>query len=63
MKSVSSNACSLALRKLCEDASSFIHEPQNLEILFWISEGMDKGNLRLEDEEEIISAITHVLSS
>ncbi|TVU23300.1 hypothetical protein EJB05_25656, partial [Eragrostis curvula] len=37
-KSVSSNACSLALRKLCEDASSFIHEPQNLEILFWISE-------------------------
>ncbi|KAK3120355.1 hypothetical protein QOZ80_9AG0686260 [Eleusine coracana subsp. coracana] len=62
-KSVSSNACSLALRKLCEDASSFIHEPQNLEILFWISEGMDKGNLRLEDEEEIISAITHALSS
>lgn len=37
-KSISSNACSLALRKLCEDASSFIHEPQNLEILFWISE-------------------------
>jgi len=37
-KSVSSNACSLALRKLCEDASSFIREPQNLEILFWISE-------------------------
>ncbi|KAJ1275764.1 hypothetical protein BS78_05G161400 [Paspalum vaginatum] len=62
-KSVSANACSLALRKLCEDASSFIHEPQNLEILFWISEGMDKGNLRLEDEEEIISAITHTLSS
>lgn len=24
---------------------------------------MDKGNLRLEDEEEIISAITHALSS
>ncbi|CAO2144367.1 unnamed protein product [Urochloa humidicola] len=62
-KSISSNACSLALRKLCEDASSFIHEPQNLEILFWISEFMDKGNLRLEDEEEIVSAITHVLSS
>nr|CAB3491710.1 unnamed protein product [Digitaria exilis] len=56
--SVSSNACSLALRKLCEDASPFIHEPQNLEILFWISEGMDKGNLRLEDEEEIVTAIT-----
>lgn len=37
-KSVSSNACSLALRKLCEDAPSFIHEPQNLEILFWIGE-------------------------
>ncbi|CAD6341408.1 unnamed protein product [Miscanthus lutarioriparius] len=62
-KSISSNACSLALRKLCEDAPSFIHEPQNLEILFWISEGMNKGNLQLEDEEEIISAITHALSS
>ncbi|AQK57548.1 ARM repeat superfamily protein [Zea mays] len=62
-KSVSSNACSLALRKLCEDAPSFIHEPQNLEILFWIGEGMNKGNLQLEDEEEIISAITHALSS
>jgi len=24
---------------------------------------MDKGNLRLEDEEEIVSAITHALSS
>jgi transportin-3 len=24
---------------------------------------MDKGKLRLEDEEEIVSAITHVLSS
>ncbi|XP_024319110.1 transportin MOS14 isoform X2 [Brachypodium distachyon] len=62
-KSVSANACSLALRKLCEDASSFIHDPQNLEILFWISEGMDEGNLRIEDEEEIISAITHALCS
>ncbi|CAM0873715.1 unnamed protein product [Alopecurus aequalis] len=60
-KSSSSNACSLALRKLCEDATSFIHEPQNLEILFWISEGMDEGNLRIDDEEEIISAITHAL--
>ncbi|XP_071675183.1 uncharacterized protein [Lolium perenne] len=37
-KSLSSNSCSLALRKLCEDATTFIHEPQNLEILFWISE-------------------------
>jgi transportin-3 len=62
-KSLSSNACSLALRKLCEDATSFIHEPQNLEILFWISEGMDDGNLQIEDEEEIISAITHALCS
>ncbi|KAF2911175.1 hypothetical protein DAI22_11g158200 [Oryza sativa Japonica Group] len=62
-KSISSNACSLALRKLCEDGSSFMNEPQNLEILFWISEGMDAGNLRIEDEEEIITAITHALCS
>uniref|UniRef100_A0A0E0BJZ3 Exportin-1/Importin-beta-like domain-containing protein n=1 Tax=Oryza glumipatula TaxID=40148 RepID=A0A0E0BJZ3_9ORYZ len=63
LKSISSNACSLALRKLCEDGSSFMNEPQNLEILFWINEGMDAGNLRIEDEEEIISAITHALCS
>uniref|UniRef100_J3N8V9 Exportin-1/Importin-beta-like domain-containing protein n=1 Tax=Oryza brachyantha TaxID=4533 RepID=J3N8V9_ORYBR len=62
-KSVSSNACSLALRKLCEDGSSLMNEPQNLEILFWISKGMDAGNLRIEDEEEIIGAITHALCS
>ncbi|EMS52799.1 hypothetical protein TRIUR3_11486 [Triticum urartu] len=62
-KSISSNSCSVALRKLCEDASSFIHEPPILEILFWISEGMGEGNLRIEDEEEIISAITHALCS
>ncbi|VAI05522.1 unnamed protein product [Triticum turgidum subsp. durum] len=62
-KSISSNSCSVALRKLCEDASSFIHEPPILDILFWISEGMGEGNLRIEDEEEIISAITHALCS
>lgn len=37
-ESISSNACSSALRKLCEDALAIIHDPQNLEILIWIGE-------------------------
>ncbi|PKA56913.1 hypothetical protein AXF42_Ash002216 [Apostasia shenzhenica] len=59
----SSASCSLALRKLCEDASILIHEPQSLEILIWIGEGLEKTNLSLEEEEEIISAITITLNS
>lgn len=35
---VSLNACACALRKVCEDASSVIYEPSNLEILMWIGE-------------------------
>ncbi|KAG8089956.1 hypothetical protein GUJ93_ZPchr0011g28512, partial [Zizania palustris] len=62
-KSVSSHACSLALCKLCEDASSLMIEPHNLEILFWISEGIDAGNLQIEDEKLIIYAITQALCS
>uniref|UniRef100_A0A1D1XES3 Transportin-3 n=1 Tax=Anthurium amnicola TaxID=1678845 RepID=A0A1D1XES3_9ARAE len=62
-KSISSNACSLAFRKLCEDASTAIHEPSNLDILIWIGEGLDKIHLPLEEEEEIVGSITLVLSS
>lgn len=62
-ESVSSNACSSALRKICEDASSVVHEPQNLEILIWLGEGLEKRNLPLEEEEEVVSAITLTLNS
>lgn len=62
-ESISSNACSSALRKLCEDASTVIHEAQNLEILIWIGEGLEKRNLPLEEEEEVVSAITLILNS
>ncbi|KAF9607557.1 hypothetical protein IFM89_036919 [Coptis chinensis] len=37
-KPMSSNSCASALRKFCEDASTLIHEPSDLEILIWIGE-------------------------
>ncbi|XP_052728283.1 transportin MOS14 isoform X7 [Vigna angularis] len=62
-ESLSSNACASALRKVCEDASVVIYEPSNLEILMWIGEGLEKWNLSLEDEEEVMHAISLVLGS
>ncbi|KAI4348420.1 hypothetical protein L6164_009146 [Bauhinia variegata] len=60
---LSSNACASALRKICEDASAVIYEPSNLEILMWIGEGLEKWRLPLEDEEEVVNAISLVLGS
>ncbi|KAK4272279.1 hypothetical protein QN277_020861 [Acacia crassicarpa] len=60
---LSSNACASALRKVCEDASVVIYEPSNLEILMWIGEGLEKWHLPLEDEEEVVNAISLVLGS
>ncbi|KAK7336215.1 hypothetical protein VNO77_16749 [Canavalia gladiata] len=60
---LSSNACASALRKICEDASVVIYEPSNLEILLWIGEGLEKWHLSLEDEEEVMHAISQVLGS
>ncbi|XP_015570915.2 transportin MOS14 isoform X1 [Ricinus communis] len=59
----SSNACATALRKFCEDASVVIYEPSNLEILMWIGEALEKRPLPLEDEEEVVSAISMILGS
>ncbi|XP_042502034.1 transportin MOS14 isoform X4 [Macadamia integrifolia] len=59
----SSNACATALRKICEDASAVIHEPSNLEILIWIGEGLEKRHLPLEEDEEVVCAITMILGS
>ncbi|KAH7852386.1 hypothetical protein Vadar_024244 [Vaccinium darrowii] len=58
---LSSSACASALRKLCEDASAVVYEPSNLEILIWIGEGLEKRNLPLEEEDEVVSAITLIL--
>ncbi|XP_043724641.1 importin-13 isoform X3 [Telopea speciosissima] len=58
-----SNACATALRKICEDASGVIHEPSNLEILIWIGEGLEKRHLPLEEDEEVVCAITMILGS
>ncbi|KAL2320426.1 hypothetical protein Fmac_029395 [Flemingia macrophylla] len=60
---LSSNACASALRKVCEDSSVVIYEPSNLEILMWIGEGLEKWHLSLEDEEEVMHAISLVLGS
>ncbi|KAG6519369.1 transportin MOS14-like [Zingiber officinale] len=62
-KSISSNACSSALRKLCEDASAVMQDLQNLEVLIWIGEDLEKWNLSYEEEEEIVSAITLTLNT
>lgn len=35
---LSLSSCAYALRKICEDASSVMYEPSNLEILMWIGE-------------------------
>ncbi|XP_078159617.1 ARM repeat superfamily protein isoform X1 [Carex rostrata] len=59
---ICSKACSSALRKFCEEASSVIHEPQNLEILFWIIEDLERKNMAIEEEEEVVGAITLALS-
>ncbi|KAK9271665.1 hypothetical protein L1049_002028 [Liquidambar formosana] len=60
---LSSNACASALRKFCEDTTAIIYEPSNVEILMWIGEGLEKRHLPLEDEEEVVSAITLILVS
>ncbi|KAF3435348.1 hypothetical protein FNV43_RR22435 [Rhamnella rubrinervis] len=60
---LSLSACAYALRKFCEDASSVMYEPSNLEILMWIGEGLEKRHLSLEDEEEVVSAISLILGS
>ncbi|KAJ7976335.1 Transportin like [Quillaja saponaria] len=60
---MSSNACASALRKVCEDASAIICELSNLEILMWIGEGLEKWHLPLEDEEEVVNAISLILGS
>ncbi|XP_024017806.1 transportin MOS14 isoform X2 [Morus notabilis] len=57
------SACACALRKVCEDASAVIYEPSNLEILMWIGEGLEKRHLPMDDEEEIVSAISLILGS
>uniref|UniRef100_A0A0A0L6T7 Exportin-1/Importin-beta-like domain-containing protein n=1 Tax=Cucumis sativus TaxID=3659 RepID=A0A0A0L6T7_CUCSA len=62
-ESVCSHACAFALRKICEDATAVIFELPNLEILIWIGESLEKLHLPLEDEEEVVSAVSLILGS
>lgn len=61
--SMCSNACALALRKFCEEATIVMFEPSDLEILIWIGEGLEKSHMSQEDDEEIFNAISMVLAS
>ncbi|CAI0555786.1 unnamed protein product [Linum tenue] len=47
----------------CEESSPVIYEPANLEILLWVGEALEKRHLPLDDEEEVISAISSILGS
>ncbi|KAK3009097.1 hypothetical protein RJ639_015257 [Escallonia herrerae] len=58
-----SGACASAFRKFCEDATAVMHGSSNLEILIWIGEGLEKRQLPLEEEEEVVSAIALILGS
>ncbi|KAL9669395.1 hypothetical protein QQ045_006942 [Rhodiola kirilowii] len=58
---LSSSASATALRKCCEDASPIIYELSNLEILMWIGESLEMKHIPLEDEEEVVTAITLTL--
>ncbi|XP_057542479.1 transportin MOS14 isoform X2 [Amaranthus tricolor] len=58
---LSASSCASTLRKICEDASSIMFDPSNLEILIWIGEGLEKQLLPLEDEEEVVGAIALVV--
>ncbi|XP_039031057.1 uncharacterized protein LOC120165650 isoform X2 [Hibiscus syriacus] len=60
-KPLSPNSCASALRKLCEDASAVMFESSNLDIFLWIGEALEKKCLPLEDEEEVVTAISLVL--
>ncbi|KAI3811873.1 hypothetical protein L1987_16569 [Smallanthus sonchifolius] len=56
-----SHACATAFRKFCEDATAVMHKPSSLEMLMWITEGLEMWHLPLEDEEDVIGAITLIL--
>ncbi|XP_042047185.1 transportin MOS14-like [Salvia splendens] len=58
-----SSACAFGFRKFCEEAAAVMHEPSNLEILIWIGEGLEDRKLPLEEENEVVGAISLVLCS
>ncbi|KAL7611211.1 hypothetical protein Lser_V15G13410 [Lactuca serriola] len=57
-----SHACATAFRKFCEDATAVMHKPSSLEMLMWIGEGLEKRHLPLEDEADVIGAVTLILA-
>ncbi|KAM5558971.1 hypothetical protein ABKV19_020564 [Rosa sericea] len=62
-ETLSSSSCASALRKFFEDASAVMYEPSNLEILMWVGEGLENIHLPLEDEKEVVSAVSLIFGS
>ncbi|KAL9162788.1 hypothetical protein ABFS82_06G000700 [Erythranthe guttata] len=58
-----SSACAVAFRKFCEEAAEILHGLSNLEILIWMGEGLEERKLPLEDEDEVVGAITLIFCS
>ncbi|GFQ01128.1 importin-13 [Phtheirospermum japonicum] len=58
-----SSTCAYAFRKFCEESAAMMHDPSNLEILIWIGEGLEERRLPLEDEDEVVGAITLIFCS
>ncbi|XP_073128464.1 transportin MOS14 isoform X2 [Henckelia pumila] len=62
-QSFCSSACVYALRKFCEEATVMMCEPSNLDLLIWITEGLEEKQLPLEDEDEVVSAVALIFCS
>ncbi|KAH6811312.1 ARM repeat superfamily protein [Perilla frutescens var. frutescens] len=58
-----SSACAFGFRKFCEEAAAMMHEPSNLEILIWIGEGLEERKIPLEEEDEVVGAISLIFCS
>lgn len=61
--SAASSSSAVALRKLCEEVPFISNDSSNLEGLLWIGEGLHNVGLPLREEEDIVSAIGHVLAA
>ncbi|KAJ7532039.1 hypothetical protein O6H91_14G069600 [Diphasiastrum complanatum] len=62
-KPVAANACATALRKICEDVTYLTSEPANFDCIMWIGEGLQKLEISLLEEAEVVCGISRVLST
>ncbi|KAL3697054.1 hypothetical protein R1sor_011130 [Riccia sorocarpa] len=60
---VAASACATALRKICEDVSSISTEPRTFEGLIQVGEELYRFRLSLQEEEDVVCAVSCVLST